>query len=170
MKTVDYNVLLIGFMGSGKSTVSAGLSKLLHMEEIDMDQYIEEKEGRTIKEMFEKDGEEYFRNRETEAVYDFKTKKGAIISCGGGAVLRQENVDAMKEQGKIVLLTATPETTFERVKSSTVRPILNGNMNVGFIEQLMQKRADKYKAAADITIATDDKDVIEICNEIIALL
>lgn len=170
MKTVDYNVLLIGFMGSGKSTVSSQLSKMLDMEEIDMDQYIEEKEGRTIKDMFEKDGEDYFRTRETGAVYDLKNKKGVIISCGGGAVLRQENVDAMKEQGKIVLLSATPETTLERVKNSTARPILNGNMNVEFIEQLMQKRADIYKAAADITITTDNKDVIEICNEIIALL
>lgn len=170
MKTVDYNVLLIGFMGSGKSTVSSKLSELLNMEEIDMDQYIEEKEGRTIKEMFEKDGEEYFRNCETQAVNDFKSKKSVIVSCGGGAVLRQENVEAMKEQGKIVLLTASPETTLDRVKDTTARPILNGNMNVEFIQQLMEKRADKYKNAADITITTDDKDIDEICNEIIALL
>ncbi len=170
MKAVDYNVLLIGFMGSGKSTVSSELSKLLRMEEIDMDQYIEDKEGRTIKEMFEKDGEEYFRNRETQAVNDFKSKKGVIVSCGGGAVLRQENVEAMKAQGKIILLTASPETTLERVKDTTARPILNGNMNVEFIQQLMGKRADKYKNAADITIMTDNKNVDEICNEIIALL
>jgi shikimate kinase len=170
MKTVDYNVLLIGFMGSGKSTVSSELSKQLNMEEIDMDQYIEAKEGRTIKEMFEKDGEEYFRNCETQAINDFKSKKGVIVSCGGGAVLRQENVDAMKAQGKVILLTASPETTLERVKDSKVRPILNGNMNVEFIWELMEKRADKYKNAADITIATDNKNIDEICNEIIALL
>jgi shikimate kinase len=170
MKTVDYNILLIGFMGSGKSTISSELSNILNMKEIDMDQYIEEKEGRAIKEMFETDGEEYFRNRETQAVNDFKSLKSVIISCGGGAVLRQENVEAMKEKGKIVLLTASPETTFERVKSSSDRPILNGNMNIEFIKQLMEKRADKYKQAADITITTDNKTVQEICNELIASL
>jgi shikimate kinase len=170
MKIIDYNILLIGFMGSGKSTVSNELSKLLNMREIDMDQYIEEKEGQTIKEMFEKEGEEYFRDRETQAIYDLKEQKGIIISCGGGAVLRPENVKVMKQQGKIILLTATPETILERVKNNTHRPILNGNMNVEFIQALMDKRADKYKMAADITIRTDHKTVKEICNELIEAL
>lgn len=167
MDKFGFNILLIGFMGSGKSTVSAELSRMLNMEEIDMDKYIEEKEGRTITSMFEKEGEEYFRNIETKTVIELKEKKDVIISCGGGVVLRKENVEEMKNQGKIVLLTATPETTFARVKNSKSRPILNDNMNVEFITELMKKRADKYKTAADIIIETDGKSVSEICKELI---
>lgn len=170
MKKIDYNIMLIGFMGSGKSAVSNELKNKLGMEELDMDKYIEEKEGRTINDMFEKDGEEYFRDRETEAVLDFIGKTGLVVSCGGGAVLREKNVELMKRQGKIILLTATPQTTYDRIKYSTHRPILNGNMNVEFIEELMKKRADIYKAAADIEIATDNKTIEAVCDEIISQL
>lgn len=170
MQKLDFNILLIGFMGSGKSTIAKALSQKYGLTEIDMDSYIEKKEQRTIKDMFEKEGEEYFRNKETEAVYDMADKKNMIISCGGGTVLREENVKAMKKQGKIVLLTATPQTILMRVKSSTERPILNGNMNIEFIENLMKKRADKYESAADITVKTDDKSVDEICEEILKSL
>ena len=75
----------------------------------------------------------------------------------------------MKESGKIVLLTAEPETIYERVKDSTERPVLNGNMNVGYIEELMEKRRPKYEAAADVTIATDGKTSEEICEEILVI-
>lgn len=170
MKKLDYNIMLIGFMGSGKSAVSNELKKKLNIEEIDMDKYIEDKEGRTINDMFEKDGEEYFRDRETEAIEDFIGKSGIVVSCGGGAVLRDRNVEIMKQQGKIILLTATPQTIYERVKYSTHRPILNGNMNVEFIEELMKKRADIYKEAADIEIVTDNKTIEAVCHEIISRL
>ena len=78
-----------------------------------------------------------------------------IISCGGGMVMRDVNVDKMKEQGKIVLLTATPETIYEHVKDSTNRPLLNGNMNIPYIAKMMEARESKYCAAADIVIETD---------------
>ena len=91
-----------------------------------------------------------------------------MVSCGGGAVLRDENAKLMKENGMIVLLTATPETIYERVKNSTDRPILNGNMNVEYISSLMDKRKDRYLAVADYAVATDGKSVKEICAEIIA--
>ena len=83
--------------------------------------------------------------------------------------MKEENVRLMKECGKIVLLTAEPETIYERVKDSTERPVLNGNMNVGYIESLMEKRRPKYEAAADVTIATDGKTSEEICGEILAI-
>ena len=83
--------------------------------------------------------------------------------------MKEENVRLMKESGKIVLLTAEPETIYERVKDSTERPVLNGNMNVGYIEELMEKRRPKYEAAADVTIATDGKTSEEICEEILVI-
>ena len=81
--------------------------------------------------------------------------------------MKEENVRLMKESGKIVLLTAEPGTIYERVKDSTERPVLNGNMNVGYIEELMEKRRPKYEAAADVKVATDGNTAEEICGEIL---
>ena len=91
-------------------------------------------------------------------------------SCGGGVVMREENADHMKKNGRVVLLTAKPETIYERVKDSDERPILNGNMNVEYISGLMEKRKERYEAVADVTVATDGKNVTQICEEIIAKL
>ena len=84
--------------------------------------------------------------------------------------MREENVANLKKSSRIVLLTATPQTTLERVKNSTERPILNGNMNVEYIAQLMEKRREAYQKAADITVATDHKDVAAICAELVQKL
>ena len=92
--------------------------------------------------------------------------KNIIVSCGGGVVVKDENVEHMKNGGVIVLLTATPETIYERVKNSTDRPILNGNMNIEFIESLMNKRKERYLSVADVIVSTDNKMVSDICKEI----
>lgn len=166
----SYNIMLIGFMGAGKSTVSSYLSSLLEMEEIETDSLIVEKEGMSIARIFEEFGEEYFRNCESNTLIELQKRKQLIVSCGGGIVLRKENVEQMKKSGRIVLLTATPETTLERVKDSMERPILNNNMNTEFISQLMDKRREKYLKAADIIIATDNKSVSQICEELVIKL
>lgn len=162
------NILLIGFMGTGKTTVSRQLKRVTNMPEIDMDAYIVKKEGRPISEIFEKDGEEYFRKVETQCLIEILEKKGVIVSCGGGVVVKDENVSYMKDKGVIVLLTATPETVFDRVKDSNDRPILNGNMSVEYIATLMEKRRERYLSVADIIIETDNKEVEQIANEIIS--
>ena len=163
----SYNIFFIGFMGVGKTTVSSYLSKLLDRKEIEIDKYICEKENMTIPEIFEKYGEAYFRDCETNTLQVLNDENKTIISCGGGIVLREENVKLMKKQGKIILLTATPKTIFERVRYSNERPILNNNMNVEFISSLMKKREKKYLDAADLIIDTNNKTIPEICEEIL---
>ena len=161
-------VTLIGRTGAGKSTVAAELERQLHIPRAEMDALIVEREGMAISDIFAEKGETYFRDAETALLKDLTEKKGIIISCGGGAVMRDENAALMKQCGKIVLLTATPETIYERVKDSTDRPILNGNMNVDYIRELMEKRKDRYLAVADVVVATDQKSAEEITREILA--
>ncbi len=164
------SIALIGFMGAGKSTVSRYLKRALALAERETDAMIVEQEGMSITDIFEKYGEPYFRELESKTVLSLESMGQAVISCGGGLVMRKENVENLKLSSRIVLLTATPQTTLERVKNSTERPILNGNMNVEYIAQLMEKRRETYQKAADITIATDHKDVAAICAELVEKL
>lgn len=166
----DKNILLIGFMGAGKSTVSAKLSELLAMEIMEMDAYIQKKEGMSIKDIFATNGEEYFRNCESNTLIELREKKHMVVSCGGGVPLREKNVELMKNSGYVVWLTATPEAIYERVKDSTERPLLNGNMNVPFIQNLMESRREKYEREADIVIDTTGKEIETICEELLQKL
>ncbi len=161
------NIYLIGFMGAGKSSVAREIGKMTGADCLEMDALIEQEQGMAITEIFERFGEPHFRDLETKLLRSFCRKEGHIISCGGGSVLREENVALMKENGCIVFLAARPETIFERVKDSTSRPVLNGNMNVTYIGGLMEKRRGCYEAAADVTVETDDRKIGDICDEIL---
>lgn len=164
------NIFLIGFMGSGKSTIGRFLQKELNMELVEMDARIVEEQGMSINDIFAEKGEDYFRDLESRLVLDLNSEGNTIVSCGGGVVIRPENVENMKKNGTIVFLSATPDTIYERVKNSTERPILNGHMNVEYIAELMEKRRALYENAADIRIETDGKTKDEICKEIISKL
>lgn len=166
----SYNIMLIGFMGTGKSTVSQYLSQILEMEEMDTDAMIVDKEGTAITDIFEKKGEEYFRDCESSTLVDLCSHERKMVSCGGGIILRDENISMMKKSGRVVLLTAQPDTILERVRQSSERPLLNGQMTKEYIQELMSKRQEKYKAAADIVVATDNKRIHEIGEEIVAKL
>ncbi|NTW72249.1 MAG: AAA family ATPase [Eubacteriaceae bacterium] len=166
----SYNIMLIGFMGAGKSTVSAYLGHMLAMDEVEMDAMIVQKEGMPITQIFETYGEEYFRNSESNILIELQKRNQTVVSCGGGVVLRDENIKNMKKHGRVVLLTASPETIFERVKDSTERPLLNQNMSVEFIASLLEKRKERYLLAADIIVNTDNKTIQEICEELIGKL
>ena len=98
---------------------------------------------------------------------EMQEKKNVIISCGGGVAMRERNVAEMKKNGRVVLLTAKPETILDRVKDSHDRPLIENNKTVSFIAELMEKRREKYEAAADIVIETDGKDELQICEELI---
>ena len=169
-KLFSYNIVLIGFMGAGKSTISYYLSTMFDMKLVEMDQEISERQQMSIPDIFATYGEEYFRNLETDLLRELQTGKNCIISCGGGVALREKNVVEMKKNGRVVLLTASPETIYERVKDSNDRPLLKGNNNVEFIADLMEKRREKYEAAADVVIQTDNKTILQICEELIGKL
>ena len=162
------NVFLIGFMGCGKSTVAEGLSKRYGMKVLEMDQMIVEREKMPISDIFAQKGEAYFRDVETKLLIDIQSEDNKVVSCGGGVVLREQNVAEMKKSGRIVLLTATPETILERIKDDNSRPLLQGNKNVEFIYNMLETRREKYESAADIIIQTDGKTIQSICEEIIS--
>lgn len=162
----DYNLVLIGFMGTGKTTISNTLKHIFSMDVIEMDQIIAQREGMSISEIFEKYGEPYFRDAETKLLIELQSKKNVVISCGGGTPLREVNVAEMKKNGKVIWLTASPETVFERVRDNHDRPLLENNKNISFIADMMEKRRAKYEAAADIIIDTDNKNKFQICEEI----
>ena len=161
------HIFLIGFMGSGKSTVAKYLSSAYQMKQIEMDEQIEKDEGRSISSIFEKEGEEYFRTLETELLKSLDPRETFVVSCGGGAAVKEENVREMKAQGRIILLSAQPETVYARVKNSHNRPLLEGNMNVSYIKDLMDKRQKLYERAADFQVKTDGRTAKDIGEEII---
>ena len=169
-KLFDYNIVLIGFMGAGKSSVSEYLSAVFAMKVVEMDQVIANREQMSIPDIFDAYGEEYFRDRETELLVEMQSHRNTVISCGGGAALRERNVEEMKKNGRVVLLTASPETVYERVKDNDDRPVLNGRKNVKGISELMDQRREKYEAAADIVINTDNKTVLQVCEELVQRL
>ena len=160
------NIFLIGYMGTGKSTVATYMAKEYGMEVFEMDEMLVGREGMSISDIFEKHGEDYFRDAEAKLLKDICLQKNKVVSCGGGVVLRSQNVKEMKNSGNIVLLSAKPETILERVKDDITRPLLNGNKTVAFISEMMEKRREKYESAADIVVQTDDKQISDICNEI----
>ena len=163
----NYNIFLIGFMGAGKSTISDYLKNVLAMDVVEMDQCIVERQGMSISDIFETYGEEYFRELETKLLIEMQSRSNVVVSCGGGVPMRERNVAEMKKNGRVVLLTAKPETILERVKDNHDRPLLENNKNVSFIADLLEKRRAKYEAAADIVVETDGKSELEICEELI---
>ena len=172
------NIYLIGFMGSGKSTVAKELSKLLDLPVIELDEIIETYYKKSISELFEEFGEKDFRNIETLLLITsitgchqpYDLMKGAIFSCGGGTPLEELNVISMQNSGRIVYLTASPKTILERVSGSTHRPLLKDKMNLQDIEDMLEIRAPYYEDAADITIDTENKTPADIAGEIMMAL
>ena len=166
-KLFNYNIVLIGFMGAGKSTISDFLKNVFAMDVVEMDQIIAERQGMSISDIFETYGEQYFRDLETNLLIEMQSHSNVVISCGGGTPMRECNVVEMKKNGRVVLLTAKPETILDRVKDNHDRPLIENNKTVPFIADLMEKRRAKYEAAADIIIETDGKNELEICEELV---
>ena len=170
--TGTYNIILEGFMGSGKTTVSELLADKLELELLDTDQAIEEAEGKSINDIFAKEGEEAFRTMETELIQMVVSEhlREMVISLGGGLPLREENRKLLKKAGKVIYLRTTPETVYERLKGDDTRPLLRCDDPLLRIKELIDARSDKYESAADIIVDTDGKEPEEIVEEIVKSL
>ena len=164
------HLFLIGFMGSGKSTVAAALSEALSLPMSDSDACIAEALGESIASFFAREGEEAFRERETAFLKSLREGTPCLVSCGGGMALRSENRALMRELGSVIYLTATPATIFARLAADTARPLLAGKKSLTDIAALMDARAAAYEDAATIRIATDGLSPKEIVSELIPLL
>jgi shikimate kinase len=160
------NIILTGFMGTGKTAVGKELSRLLNMKLIDVDSEIEKSEKMTINEIFTHFGEARFREIETEMVKKISQSKNVIISTGGGVVLKQENIDILKKNGVIFWLTASPETILNRTGNSNKRPLLQTENPLTRIKELLSFRKPFYEKA-DIMIDTEGKSPLQIAEEII---
>ena len=162
------NIVLVGFMGVGKTSVGKMLSNKLDREFLELDEVIEKKEGTSIKEIFEKKGEPYFRKLEKEVVKEASKENNLIISAGGGAIIDQENFNNLKKNGTLVCLEASVDTILNRTKGLVVRPLLNVENPRKKIEELLDKRISYYKKA-DFCINTDRMSVEEVVEKIIEL-
>ncbi len=164
------NIILIGFMGSGKTTVGYKLSYRLRTPVEDTDKLIERREGRTISEIFRESGEPYFRNLETELLKEIKERTYArIISVGGGTPVKSRNRQLLKECGTVIYLRTKPETVYKRVKNDDSRPLLQCEDPMAKIRELMASREDAYEECAEVIIDTDELTMDEILNQIVAV-
>ncbi|MDY5906864.1 MAG: type I 3-dehydroquinate dehydratase [Anaerovoracaceae bacterium] len=162
------NVILIGFMGTGKTTVARRIAEKTGYDIKEMDEMIENDMGMSVAQIFQDYGEPYFRDLESDMAQRVAASERVVISCGGGTVLRQKNVDALRSSGSIVLLRAKPETVLERVKKNgDKRPLLSRYQSRGYISWLMKKRSDIYADAADYIINVDGRTADDIADEII---
>lgn len=167
-------VWLIGYRGSGKSTVARLLAEKLGWNCIDSDAVIEQKVGCNIKEIFEKLGEQGFREIETNVLKELAQKAPAIVAVGGGAVLREENRQTMKRSGVVVWLRASPSTLQKRLKSDnatqTQRPSLTGKGTLEEISDVLAVREPIYSQVADFDVDTDSRSAAEVADSILQRL
>ncbi|MCR5097969.1 MAG: shikimate kinase [Lachnospiraceae bacterium] len=150
-------------MGTGKSTVGRALATSQGRRLIDTDDMIISRDGRDIPTIFAQDGEAYFRGLEQQVMADIAAMdEPAVVSCGGGVVLRDDNIRTMKSSGTVIWLTAGENEIYRRVVSDTNRPLLAGKKTPEEIKSMMEGRREKYEKAADITIDTENKTAEEI--------
>lgn len=162
------DIILTGFMGTGKTVVGQKLAKLLNREFMDTDHEVEKAAGKSVAAIFAEQGEDSFRQQETAVMEGLRRypRGSLIIATGGGAVLREENRRVFRERGTVVLLTAPAEEIFRRVVHSD-RPLLKTGNARERIAELLQQRDSIYRKAADITVKTEKKTPEKIAREII---
>lgn len=156
------HLILIGFMGTGKTTVGKVLAKKLFMPLVDTDIEVERKAGCTISQIFCEQGEAFFRQLERKILQKALSSAPSIITTGGGIVLRRDNVEDIRKGGWVVALTAERDELIQRLKNDSSRPLLKGDMGKQ-IDRLLSKRRESY-CFADLTVDTTNRSVIEIAG------
>jgi shikimate kinase len=168
------NVVLVGYRGSGKSTVAQRLGEKLGRPNHDSDAYIEQKTNLSIAEIFAKCGESYFRDLESQALETLMKLDGIVLATGGGAVLRYKNIQVLQRNGLVVYLRVTPEEAFKRLvkdpKSARTRPPLTDQDLLTEIRETIRLRAHYYEQAAHATVDVDGRDVEAVLRQIVHLL
>lgn len=160
------NIVLTGFMGTGKSEVGRRLAKALSRKFLDIDAQIEKSSGMKITEIFDKKGEPYFRDLETKAIKRAVSADKTVIACGGGAVLRPENMELLEGNGVVVCLSARPEKIFERLRGDDTRPLLKVKEPLEKIKEILDSRQEYY-ARCNISLDTTNLSPDEIVREIL---
>ena len=168
MKT---NIALIGFMGTGKTAVGQLLAKKLGKKFVELDSLIEQKAGKSIPDIFQQDGEIAFRELEIEVIKEVANKQDTVIACGGGIVLNKINIDRLRENARMVYLTASPEVILKRVANEAgQRPLLEVDNPALTIREMLRFREPFYEQAADIIINTSKLDTNAVAEQIIGKL
>jgi shikimate kinase len=163
------NIALIGFMGAGKSAVGRALAAAAKMDFIDLDSAIEEKAGRSVSEIFAREGEPIFRRIEASITADAAGRQNTVIACGGGVVLDQANIEALKSNAVIIYLSAEPSIMLRRVLNSREkRPLLQIIDPAAAMDDLLKYREPLYEASADRIVNTSDLGIEGVVQNILA--
>ena len=160
------NLILIGFMGSGKSTVGKILAEKLEMKFLDTDLEIEKEQGRSVQDIFSEKGEEYFRKLENEMSKKLSTENNTIISTGGGIILNKENIEYLKKDGVVFFLDVAKKTLYRRLVSSKGRPLLEGDELWSKINNVLGERLERYRSSADFIVKVGNEIPYETMEDI----
>ncbi len=162
------NVVLIGYRGTGKSTVGKAVAAKLGRQVVSTDREIVRRAGSSIADIVAAHGWDYFRDLESTVCRDLAGQDNLVIDTGGGAVLRQQNVDVFKRNGRLIWLTASVATIAARIGGDTQRPSLTGTKShVEEIQEVLAERIPKYQSAADVILATDGRSIDELAATIL---
>jgi shikimate kinase len=166
----ESNVVLIGLMGAGKTTIGAALAKRLGKTFLDSDHVLEEHTGVSVATIFEVEGEEHFRDRETAVLRELALQKNMVLSTGGGAVLRPENREVLRCIGNVIYLHAPPEVSYQRLKRSRDRPLLKTDNPLARLQMLYRDRDPLYRETAHYIVESDREHCTQVVSAVLARL
>ncbi len=167
---IQKNIALIGMMGTFKSSAGKLAAEKLDLAFYDSDSLIEEECGQSISEIFATYGEEYFREKETQSIKKLSLLKRAVISCGGGVVLKKENIESLKQNGIIILLKASAEAVYERVRQNKNRPLIGAAPTLEGISAIMAKRKALYEGCCDYAIDNTFLTSVQTAEQIVKIV